>query len=344
MTEPVRVLVVDDSAFMRLTIRRHLGNDPDIAVIGHAADGAEAIEKVGELKPDVVTLDVQMPRMDGLTALEHIMTESPTPVVMLSALTQRGAATTIRALMRGAVDFVAKPGKESDLRAMMEELSAKVKTAAKVRPEGMQESQAIEGATRAKLGPRPFRSGDRLIVMGASTGGPRAVHRVLSGLPPDLEAAVAVVQHLPAGFTQSFAERLDEHTSLSVHEAEQGDRLARGLVLVARGDHHMRFGRERRVLLDQGDLVNHVRPSVDVTMASAAERYGPAVIGVVLTGMGADGTRGAEAIRSAGGVVMAEDESTSVVYGMPRSAAKAGHVDRVVALPEVAGALVELVG
>jgi two-component system chemotaxis response regulator CheB len=152
------------------------------------------------------------------------------------------------------------------------------------------------------------------------------------------------VQHLPAGFTRSFAERLDERTSLSVHEAEHGDGLARGLVLVARGDYHMRFDRDRRVRLDQGDLVNHVRPAVDVTMASAAEGYGPAVIGVVLTGMGADGTRGAGEIRSAGGVVIAEDESTSVVYGMPRSAAKAGHVDQVLPLPEVAGALLELVG
>lgn len=343
MDNPIRVLVVDDSPFMRMTIARYLERDQAIVVVDRAADGVEAVEKVGRLKPDVVTMDVEMPRMDGLAALKQIMAENPTPVVMLSALTQRGAGTTIRALMRGAVDFVQKPGAGLDLRTVMGELITKVKVAGGVRPASTQECQPDRDPVVEKAGPRPFRSGDRLIVIGASTGGPRAVAEVLTRLPSDLGAAVVVVQHMPAGFTRSFAERLDARTSLSVHEAIGGDRLARGLALVAPGDYHLRLKGKGRVVLDQGAQVNHVRPAVDVTMESAAKQYGPAVVGVILTGMGIDGTKGAGRIRSAGGMVIAEDESTSVVYGMPRSVAEAGEVDRVVPLPRVAEVLVELV-
>lgn len=347
MNRPIRVLIVDDSAFMRHTISRHLEADSDITVVGSARDGLDALDKIASLKPDVVTLDVEMPRMDGLTALKRIMAEHPTPVVMLSSLTQRGASTTIRALMRGAVDFVPKPAANIDIHTVMEDLIAKVKTAADTRSSMSRVAKTTSPASVApttRLGLRPFRDGDPVIVIGASTGGPRALQRVLSGLPSELSAAVAVVQHMPPGFTQSLAQRLNESSALIVQEATDGDRLAQGLVLLAPGDFHLQFSDNGRITLDQGPRRNHVRPAVDVTMESAAQYYGPAVIGVVLTGMGADGTDGARHIKATGGLVIAEHETTSMVYGMPRSVVEAGLADQVVPLPEVALTLMELLG
>jgi two-component system chemotaxis response regulator CheB len=344
MNQPVRVLVVDDSAFMRLTIAKHLEADPGITVVGSARDGLDALAKIPALKPDVITLDVEMPNLDGLATLQRIMEECPRPVIMLSSLTQRGARTTIQALMRGAVDFVPKPMANSDLGTVMEELIAKVKAAAGVRPappRGV--TVPLSTSAPVRLGPQPLRNGDPLIVIGASTGGPRALQQVLHDLPSDLPAAVTIVQHMPPGFTRSLAQRLHETSSLTVQEAMDGDHLARGLVLLAPGDFHLRFRDRKQIALDQGERRCHVRPSVDVTMESAAEQHGAAVIGVVLTGMGADGTDGAACIKAAGGRVIAEHESTCVVYGMPRSVVEAGLADRVVPLPEVAATLVELV-
>lgn len=344
MSRPIRVLVVDDSAFMRHTVAKHLEADPEITVVGKARDGLEALEKISALEPDVVTLDVEMPRMDGLTALKRIMAECPTPVVMLSSLTQRGARTTIKALMRGAVDFVPKPAARVDIGTVMEDLIAKVKAAAGARPATRQAPTVIPSAPAPrKLGPRPFHKGDPLIVVGASTGGPRALQRVLSELPAELPAAVAVVQHMPPGFTRSLAQRLNATSSLTVQEAADGDRLGQGLVLLAPGDFHLQFNGIRQVALDQGPRRHHVRPAVDVAMESAADVHGPAVIGVVLTGMGADGTAGAECIKAYGGRVLAEHESTSVVYGMPRSVIESCLADQVVPLPEVAPTLMKWV-
>ncbi len=359
---PVRVLVVDDSAFMRHTVAKYLEVDPDITVVGSARDGLDALAKIPALKPDVVTLDVEMPRMDGLTALQRIMAECPTPVVMLSSLTQRGARTTIQALMRGAVDFVPKPAVSINIRTVMDDLAVKVKTAAGARLAGARETRRGGDGERGRQGdkeklppsphlpispspwgPRLFHNGDPLIVIGTSTGGPRALHQVLSTLPADLPAAVTVVQHMPPGFTRSLAQRLNETSPFIVQEATDGDRLACGLALLAPGDFHLRFKGAKQVSLDHGARRNHVRPAVDVTMESAAERYGAAVIGVVLTGMGSDGTEGAGHIKAAGGKVIAEHASTTVVYGMPRSVVEAGLADQVVPLPEIAPALVELV-
>jgi two-component system chemotaxis response regulator CheB len=341
MTDPVRVLIVDDSAFMRHTITKYLQTDSGIAVVGAAHDGLDALAKIPALKPDVVTLDVEMPRMDGLTALKRIMAECPTPVVMVSALTQQGATATIRALMRGAVDFVPKPSAGRDIRTIIEEVTRKVKTAAGVRPLAPTVPEKAPSAPAAKLQPRPFHKGDPVVIIGASTGGPRALQQVLSDLPPDLPAAVAVVQHMPQGFTHSLAQRLDECSPLAVREAADGDRLTRRVVLLAPGDFHLRLNR-RRVILDQGPPRHHVRPAADVTMESAAESHGSAVIGVVLTGMGSDGTEGATLVKEAGGKVIAEHESTSVVYGMPRSVVEAGLADQVVPLPDVAPMLMEM--
>ncbi len=358
MNRPVRVLVVDDSAFMRYTISKHLETDANITVVGSARDGLDALDKIASLKPDVVTLDVEMPRMDGLAALQRIMTEYPTPVIMLSSLTKRGERTTIQALMRGAVDFVPKPTASADIRSVVDSLIEKIHAAVeagipKLSPPPSQEEKSQIKRPRyflasskpqpVKVGLSPYRPGDPVVVIGASTGGPRALQRVLTDLPGDLPAAVAIVQHMPPGFTRSLAQRLNEASGLTVQEAAEGDRLARGLALLAPGNFHMRFKDGKQVTLDQGERRQHVRPSVDVTMESAVEHYKSAVIGVVLTGMGADGSQGSGVIKAAGGKVISEDETTCVVYGMPRSVAEAGFSDQVVPLPEVAAAIVKMV-
>lgn len=349
----VRVLVVDDSAFIRYTLTKHLEADPAISVVGTARDGLEALAKIPALRPDVVTMDVEMPGMDGLTTLQRVMKECPTPVIMLSSLTQRGARTTIQALMRGAVDFVPKPTASTDLREVIEELIAKIKAAAGVRSmpalssvaEGVSAAGYETPAPRSeeRAGLSPFRIGDPLVIIGSSTGGPRALQQVIPNLPGDLPAAVVVIQHMPAGFTAPLAQRLNEASVLTVQEAADGDRLARGLVLLAPGDYHLRFQGGKQVVLDQGPRVNHVRPSVDVTIESAVAYHGAAVIGVILTGMGSDGAAGARLIKQAGGRVIVEDESTAVVYGMPRSVAEAGLADVSVPLPEVASVVIQMV-
>jgi len=366
MDHPIRVLIVDDSAFMRHRLAKRLEVDPDIIIVGKAYDGLDALSQIKALNPDVVTLDVEMPRMDGLTALRRIMAECPTPVIMVSAVTQRGARATIKALMRGAIDFVTKPTASEGWQSIVKELIAKIKVASVTRSSSSPHSPTpapVHTATptsalahiatppslpsSARDVPRPkpraFRKNDRLIIIGASTGGPRALQQVLSDLPADLAAAVVVVQHLPPGFTRALAQRLDENSPLIVHEAAHDDHLAPGMVLLAPGGSHLHFNGRRQVCLSQGPRRNGVRPAVDVTMESAAECHGSGVIGVVLTGMGVDGTAGARHIKAVGGKMIVEDESSSVVYGMPRSVVEAGLADRVVPLSEVALTLTELV-
>jgi len=341
MSAPIRVLIVDDSAFVRHTLTKYLQASPEIAVVGAVRDGQEALERIPELKPDVVTLDVLMPHKDGLAVLRQIMVECPTPVVMLSALTQAGTRTTIQALMRGAVDFVAKPDAHTNIHSVVEELVAKIKIAAGVRDSPLPEEPQEWLATKAA--PQPLQRGDPLIVMGASTGGPRAIAQVLSELPSSLPAALAMVQHMPPSFTRALAQRLHESCALTVREATQGDALARGLALMAPGGYHLRFDDLSQATLDQGPRRNGLRPALDVTLESAAERRGSAVIGVVLTGMGHDGVEGARCVKAAGGVVIAEDESTATVYGMPRGVVEEGLADYVVPLPKIAARLVKLV-
>ncbi|MCP4544421.1 MAG: chemotaxis response regulator protein-glutamate methylesterase [Chloroflexi bacterium] len=352
MQEPVRVLIVDDSAFMRLVLSKYLDADPGVTVVGKAHDGLDALGQIPALKPDVVTLNVEMPRMDGLTALKRIMVKCPTPVIMVSAFTHRGARATIQALMRGAVDFVAKPSTDVDVHSVAKELTAKVKIAADTRspqshPTPLPTRSPVLTPTPfshvSKSPPRSSRQGNLLIIIGASTGGPRALQRTLSALPADLPAAVVVVQHMPAEFTGALAQRLDERSPLTVREAADGDSLARGVALLAPGNFHLQIDSNRRISLNQEPRLNGVRPAVDVTMQSAATHCGAAVIGVVLTGMGSDGTAGARHIRAAGGKVLVEHESTSTVYGMPRSVIEAGLADRVSPLPEMASTLIEWV-
>ncbi len=343
MSVSIRVLIVDDTAFIRYNLAKYLEADPAITVVGNARDGFDALSQIKALKPDVVILDVEMPRMDGLTALKRIMVECPTPVVMFSALTKQGAHTTIRALMRGAFDFVAKPDARVDIRTVIEELSEKIKAAVGMRRSMLRPSKTVSVTLPVRRGLQPFKRGKPLVIIGTSTGGPRALQQVLSDLPANLPAAILVVQHMPPDFTRSLAQRLNETSSLIVQEAADGDRLARGLVLLAPGDFHLCLKGIRQVALDKGPSRNHVRPSVDVTMESAVEYHGANVIGVVMTGMGSDGTAGASQIKAKGGKVIAEHESTSVVYGMPGSVVKAGLADRVVPLPKIAATLMELI-
>ena len=362
MTQQIKTLIVDDSAFARTIIVKRLSVDPEIQVIGVANDGIDALDKIKRLKPDVVTLDISMPRMDGLTALERIMAECPTPVIMLSALTGEQAPATISALELGAVDFFLKPSalNPAGMARQPDELVEKVKIAAQVdlakmrrnRPRKNRAPTAREPAsgraskedsTVGKV-PRTGEGGYRgkVLVIGSSTGGPKALSQLVPELPAELPVPVLVVQHMPAGFTKSFAERLDQMSAVRVKEGEIGDPLEAGTVLLAPGDHHMVVTSTGRIALNQDPPVWGVRPSVDVTMVSVVNLYGDKTIGVVLTGMGSDGSRGTAEIKAWGGMVAVEHESTCAIYGMPRCVVEKGNADKVLPLPEMADEIVRM--
>jgi two-component system, chemotaxis family, protein-glutamate methylesterase/glutaminase len=340
---PIRVLVVDDSPLVRRAIERLLAADPGVTIVGTAADGLEALAKIRDLRPDVVTLDVLMPRLDGLKVLACIMREHPVRVVMLSSLTQEGADATLQALDLGAVDFIDKTALlvKGDPATAGRDLLSKIHTAAAVNPSRLGRREAVAGTTvetAALLQP----GGADVVVVGASTGGPPALQAVIPALPADLAAGVVVVQHIPAGFTRPLAGRLDAASSLSVRVAEQGDLVRPGEVLVAPGDRHLTFanrGGERVVVLGLEPSDTLHRPSVDVTMRSAAEQWGRRSAGVLLTGMGADGAWGMWAIRARGGWTLAESEESCVVYGMPRAAVEMGAASEVVPLSKIASRL-----
>lgn len=335
---------------MRRVIWGLLEEDPEIQVVGSAVDGLDAIEKVAKLKPDVLTLDVEMPRLDGLQTLGYLMSEHPVPCVMLSAYTPRGAETTLKALDYGATDFVQKPSGviSLDLERIRDELLAKVKVAKGIDLKRLPfkgESASSIPPEAASLKPRAAVDRGSLVAIGTSTGGPRALATLLPGLPQGLPVPVVVVQHMSAGFTKSLAERLDRECRIRVKEAEEGERLEASTAYLAPGDWHLRLERSAegvRVRLDQRPPVLGVRPSVDLLFQSVAETYGPKAVGVVLTGMGRDGAKGLKAMKAAGAVTLAQDEATSVVYGMPRAAFASGCVDRVLPLQEMAAAIVEM--
>jgi two-component system chemotaxis response regulator CheB len=342
MAEPLRVLVVDDSAFMRRVIGEAISAQPDMTLVGTAHNGLDALLKVEQLQPDVVTLDVEMPEMDGLTALRHLMARYPRPVVMLSSLTQEGAATTLRALSMGAVDFVPKPsGSISlDFHKVRDDLLQKIRVAANARVRTSTTAAPRfhpSPVARARVSSRA--AFERLVVIGSSTGGPRALGTVVPGLQPDGRSAYVVVQHMPAGFTRSLAERLDGSSQLDVREASKGDRLAADTVLVAPGDHHLRLTAAGSVDLDDGPRLHGVRPSVDITLDSVAEHFARRSVVAILTGMGQDGAAGAVRVRQNGGFVLAEDASTCVVWGMPRAVVERGAADRVLPLEDMAEAI-----
>jgi two-component system chemotaxis response regulator CheB len=338
---PIRVLVVDDSAFMRFTITKRLNETPGLVVAGAARDGQEALELIPKLNPQVITLDVEMPRLNGLSTLREIMARFPRPVIMLSSLTTEGANETIQALTYGAVDFISKPTTKANIDAVMDEVIAKIKRAARARvyAAGPARAAAPSPARRSDKRTRPLTSRDRVVIIGASTGGPRALSTVVPQLSADLNAAFVIVQHMPVGFTRSLAERLDSLSHLSVQEASPGDRLEVGRALVAPGGFHLTFNEAGQAVLNQNPTVHGVRPAIDVTMASLVQRFKDALVGVVLTGMGSDGSQGSQLIRAAGGYVIAEDESSCVVWGMPRCVAEAGAAHVIAPLNDIAAAI-----
>ncbi|MEW6129844.1 MAG: chemotaxis response regulator protein-glutamate methylesterase [Acidobacteriota bacterium] len=345
----IRVLVVDDSAVMRKLISNLLARDKSIEVIATAIDGDFAINKVDQLKPDVVTLDVDMPRMDGMTALKHLVSNHQIPVVMLSSLTTHGAALTMEALEIGAVDFVYKPKSYLNVGEMAEELILKVKAAARgvipVKPR--QRDLRQPRIQRKRVFGANEKCAQKIIAIGSSSGGPNALRYMLPKIPADIDAGILIVQHMMDSFTASFAKWLNEICELEVKEAINGDLILPGRVLIAPGNAHMKVTRLENggvVLLERGRLVNGHMPSVDVLFKSVAEEYGANVTGVLMTGMGSDGANGLGEIKQAGGFTIAQDRESCVVYGMPRVAVEKGFVDFVAPLKEMASHLITTIG
>ncbi|MGD9716461.1 MAG: chemotaxis response regulator protein-glutamate methylesterase [Sulfuricurvum sp.] len=336
----IRVLIVDDSATARAVLRDILENDPDIEVVGSASDAYVARDKIVELRPDVICLDVEMPRMDGITFLRRLMHYVPIPVVMVSSLTQNGAKTTLEALEAGAVDFVPKPhshiydGKDE----MRDELLTKIKMASRVRVH-QRALQSIRQANTTSLA----ETTNKILAIGASTGGTEALKEVLMGLPRNAPGTV-IVQHMPANFTAPFAERLNALCAMEVREARNGDSITPGVVLIAPGDYHMvvrRSGARYYVEIGNGEKVSGHRPSADVLLNSVAKIAGANAIGVILTGMGGDGARGLLAMRNAGARTIGQDEASCIVYGMPKVAYELGAVERQLPLSKIAEGIVQ---
>lgn len=351
---PVRVLIVDDSAFMQRTLRNMLEGDGTFEVVGTAANGQQAVEQVLALKPDVVTMDVEMPVMDGVSAVRGIMARRPTPVLMFSSVTQEGAPATLDALEAGAVDFLPKRFQDiaTERHQIQKLLRDKVRQTASARtrlgsravPQTARQAppsrpSPAPAAPQTPLAPRRNRVQPyRLLAIGTSTGGPKALQEVITRLPGNLPVPVLLIQHMPAAFTGTFAQRLDQSSKLSVCEAASGDRLEPGRVYLAPGGRQMlleRQGSEVKIRLQEATPVQIYKPSVDITFTSAAEIYGAGVLAVVLTGMGADGREGARRLSAAGASIWTQDEESCVIYGMPKAIVDAGLSQRVVALAEL---------
>lgn len=333
----IRVLVVDDSALMRKMVTDFLHAYPEIQVVGQARDGADALSKIPVLKPDVITMDIEMPQMDGITALRKIMSTNPLPVIMLSSLTQDGAASTIKCLELGAFDFVGKPsGSISlDINHVAEELYHKVKAAASrkvVKP--VPGPLTLASTMPSKKTAAGSRRG--LVFIGSSTGGPRALHSVLPYLPADLGVPIIIVQHLPENFTTMLATRLNEICPFEVREAKDGDALKPGVALIAPGGKHLKFDHAGIARITAEPPVNGVRPAIDITMTSLIPLYGNYMVGVILTGMGKDGAASMKILHEKRGITLAESEETCVVYGMPKAAYELGAVTKMVRLENMA--------
>ncbi len=352
LNKKVRVLIVEDSAFMRKVLHDIIVADPAMEVVGQGRDGREGVSLAQSLQPDVITMDVNMPHLDGLQATELIMTQNPRPIVIVSSESRDGTASTLRALELGAVDFVPKPvnGIDLDMRTVGEELRRKLKMAAKVR--------VVRTATLSRLAnvaargpiPRvvPSNGGSAptvgagrfpVVVIAASTGGPATVMDVISRLPKDLHAAVVVVLHMPASFTHQYSVQLAEASALRVKDAEHNEIVQPGTIYVCPGSHHLRFASSGRLALDGSDRIGGYRPCADLALETAAQYLGPMIVAVILTGMGNDGAKGAKAVKEAGGYVIAQDEATSVIFGMPAEAIKTGAVDEVLSIEHVPAAI-----
>jgi two-component system chemotaxis response regulator CheB len=350
-----RVLIVDDSPFMRKVLETIFNADELLQTVGHAKDGREAVSLSESLKPDVITMDINMPHVDGLQATAEIMTTNPRPIVIVSSESKEGAASTLRALELGAIEFVAKPssGIDLDMQSVKEELLRKVRMAAKVRvvrtasrlASKLQAPSGAKAPAPAPVSSRPAATSGLdqrfpVVVLAASTGGPATVMRIAPGFTQDFPAAVILVQHMPAAFTTQYAAQLAEFTGIRVKEAEANEPLQPGTFYICPGGHHLRVTPTGRIQLDgTTGRINGYLPNIDVTMESVAAFAGSLSIAGVLTGMGNDGTNGAKAIKSAGGLVLAQDEATSVIFGMPAEAIKAGAVDRVLGIDDIYAAI-----
>ncbi|NMB02622.1 MAG: chemotaxis response regulator protein-glutamate methylesterase [Firmicutes bacterium] len=343
---PIRVLVVDDSAFMRKLITEIINAAPDLEVVGYARNGEDALAKLTRLEVDVVTLDVEMPVMDGLETLKRIMSERPLPVVMLSSRTRSGSETTIQALALGAVDFVPKPtgSISQELDSIANQITEKIRLAATAKVTPKKKPPVISEAPVLPVLPATSTGvAKKLVIIGSSTGGPKAVEEVFASIPANLPAGIVVVQHMPKDFTRSFAERLNSIFPFPVKEASAGDLVEDGRVLIAPGDYHLTITPDRRIALDQGERVMFLRPAIDVTMESLPQVYGKNIIGVILTGMGRDGAKGMARIKQAGGITIAQDKNTSTIYSMPRAVAEEGNADYILPLEKIGGVITELV-
>ncbi len=334
----IRVLVVDDSLLMRKIISDSIDSDPALEVIDKAKNGKEALEKIFSLKPDVVTLDINLPLLDGISVLEEVMKKLPTRIIMLSAYTREGTSATMRALELGAIDFITKPSGEIslDIYKLKEEIVSKIKLAAKVEPGKFGPVKTFPSEPR---GANPLK---KLVIIGASTGGPKAVLDIMHNIPSGLPAAFLIVQHMPKGFTLSFAERISWQGAVKAKEAEDGDALLANKCFVAPAGYHLILEKSHaglRLRLNQKPYVNFVRPSIDVTMDSAVDTFGRNTIGVILSGMGKDGTEGCRKIKERGGTVIVQDEQTSVVWGMPKMVYTANLADKILPVSQIADAV-----
>jgi two-component system chemotaxis response regulator CheB len=340
MPSKVRTLIVDDSAYMRVVIKDMLESDPGLEVVGIAKDGIEAVEKTKQLMPDVVLLDIQMPRMDGMATLQRIMKESPTRVIMLSAMDKKDDMLPLRALEMGAVDFISKPsGPVSvDIVNFSDKIVEIVKNSALARVDVLRRARSPL-PPRLKAIRKENAKPHKVIALGASLGGPRALEFLFAALPKDLPASFFIVQHIPQDFSLTFAKRLDSVQGPKVQLATDGMRAERGNAYLAPGGKHLKVGWKGastvQLRLEDGDPVNYVKPSVDVLFKSVADVLGNSSMGIVLTGMGVDGAKGALAIRKAGGKVVAQDEQTSLAYGMPKAAAESGAANRILPLEDI---------
>ncbi|HAR62423.1 MAG: chemotaxis response regulator protein-glutamate methylesterase [Candidatus Margulisiibacteriota bacterium] len=336
MAERIKVMIVDDAAYIRFILTKYLSQEPDIEVIATATNGIDALKKLEEIRPDVMTVDIEMPGMNGIELLKKVMSTNPVPIIMLSSLSPEISDITIKALQYGAIDFINKDSIKLsvDVTKVHRKLIDIIKTAKmaklkKLEPDDQITAAPIVRQTSFKI------TKAQIIAIGCSTGGPKALYHLVPLLPPNLPAGIVIVQHMPAKFTTSLANRLNEISKISVKEAEDGDLVLPGRVLIAPGDYHMEIKANFTVKLNQSPHVNHVRPAVDVLFNSLPAVYGKNITGIILTGMGQDGANGAETIKKSGGYIIAEAESTCTIYGMPKVIAERNLADKVLPLTAI---------
>jgi two-component system chemotaxis response regulator CheB len=360
----VRVLIVDDSAFMRKVLQSIIATDPQLEIVGEARDGREAIAMAESLRPDVISMDIMMPHVDGLQATQAIMSKNPRPIVIVSSEAREGAEPTLRALELGAIDFVPKPssGIDLDMNSIRDEICRKLRLASRVRVVRTAKSFAAPVQAPPENNPytkvslpsngngngngnghaaKPTVAGGRhpVVVIASSTGGPQTLMQLIPAIPRDFPGTIILVQHMPGTFTAQFSKQLAEVAGLRVKEAEHGEELLPGTIYVCPGSHHLRISGSGRIDLQEGERINGYRPCADIALETAAAFAGPMCVGVILTGMGADGSKGVPAVKAGGGHVIAQDEATAVIFGMPAEAIKTGAVDQVLGIESIASAL-----